>query len=374
MKKILFVTGTRADYGKLKPLAQSAQKLGHYVGFWITGMHVLEEYGLTKLEIYKDNYDFIDEYINQKPGDLQSIVIAKTVTTFTDYLIEKSPDLVVIHGDRLEALACSIAAATNYIKILHVEGGEVSGTIDEVFRHSISKFSNVHCVSSDDARSRLIRMGENPNSIHNIGSPELDSHLACDPTILVHVKNHYNIHFDDYGIVIFHPVTSETETILSQAKQLFATLVETQKNFVVIKPNNDPGSTQVNQIIKNLPNRRFRVLPSMRFEYFSVLLQNSSGLVGNSSAGVREAPFVGIASLNVGTRQTNRSSCGSITHVSADDQIGILEFFDCEWGKKYNRDISFGEGVSIKKFSKMLETNDLFERVTQKIFYDVQSD
>ena len=136
-------------------------------------MHVVEDFGLTKLEIIRDGYDATDEYINQKKGDLQSVVIAKTITTFTDYLLEKRPNLVIIHGDRLEALACSIAAATNYIKILHVEGGEISGTIDEIFRHAISKFSNVHCVSSMQAKERLIAMGESPESIHDIGSQEL---------------------------------------------------------------------------------------------------------------------------------------------------------------------------------------------------------
>jgi UDP-N-acetylglucosamine 2-epimerase (hydrolysing) len=370
MKKILFVTGTRADYGKLKPLAQSAKKLGHHVSFWITGMHVLEEYGLTKLEIYNDDYDSCDEYINQKSGDTQSTVIAKTIMTFTDYLTEKRPDLIVIHGDRLEALACSIVAATSYVKILHVEGGEVSGTIDEVFRHAISKFSNVHCVSSAEAKSRLIKMGENPSIIYNIGSPELDLHLECDPSKLPQVKDHYDIKFDEYGIVIFHPVTSEVDTMFEQSQQLFKTLLETQKYFVVIKPNNDPGSAKINQIIESLPSSYFHVLPSMRFEYFSILLQNSFALIGNSSAGVREAPFLGVPSLNVGTRQTNRSTCSSITNISAYDRHAIFDFFVNQWGKRHIRDFSFGGGESIHEFSKILQTRSLFEGPTQKVFYD----
>ena len=102
----------------------------------------MEDFGLTKHEVYKDNYGATDEFINQKTGDLQSVVIAKTITAFTDYLIGRVP-VSSNYGDRLEALA-----GTNYIKVLHVEGGEVSGNIDEIFRHAISKFSNFHCVSS----------------------------------------------------------------------------------------------------------------------------------------------------------------------------------------------------------------------------------
>ena len=161
-------------------------------------------------------------------------MIAKTITTFSDYLLEKRPNLVIIHGDRLEALACSIAAATNYIKILHVEGGEISGTIDEIFRHAISKFSNVHCVSSMQAKERLIAMGESPESIHDIGSPELDLHLKCDPSTLPKVKKHYEIEYDEYGIVMFHSVTSEQSTIASQTEMLFAELISSQKNLLLL--------------------------------------------------------------------------------------------------------------------------------------------
>ena len=369
-RKILFVSGTRADYGKLKPLAQAAQRLGNHVGFWVTGMHVLEDFGLTKLEITKDGYDTVDEYINQKPDDLQSIIIAKTITTFTDFLIEKRPDLVVIHGDRLEALACAISASANYIKVLHIEGGEVSGTIDEIFRHAISKLSNIHCVSSQRAKERLISMGENPENIHHIGSPELDVHLNCDASTIDAAKQHYCIDFDEYGIAIFHPVTSEASTIRYQAELFFKALVNTKKNFLVIKPNNDPGSDSVNRIIAGLPKKRFHVLPSIRFEYFSVLLQNCSALVGNSSAGVREAPFLGIPSLNIGTRQSGRSQCTSITNCPADETSKIQDFFSTDWGKSMPRDISFGDGRTVDRFTKIISNDDTFEKVTQKLFFD----
>lgn len=370
MKKILFITGTRADYGKLKPLAKAAQGIGHHVSFWITGMHVSEEFGLTKLEVIRDGYDATDEYINQKQDDIQSVIIAKTITAFTDYLLEKRPHLVIIHGDRLEALACTIAAATNYIKVLHVEGGEVSGTIDEVFRHAVSKFANIHCVSSIQAKQRLIAMGERPNTVHVLGSPELDLHLNCDSTSLADVKKHYDIAYDEYGIVIFHPVTSELSTILSQAELLFSELIKTRKRFVIIRPNNDPGANLINNVIKKLPKQNFKIIASMRFEYFSVLLQNSAAIIGNSSAGVREAPFLGIPSLNVGTRQIGRSSSESITHVSANETSLIRRFFNYNWGAKYLCDNSFGFGDSVERFKILLDDPKIFEKVEQKLFFD----
>ena len=139
IRQILFVTGTRADFGKLEPLAIAARDAGFGVRFFVTGMHMMEKYGLTKTEVHRTPGVSVAEFINQREGDPQDLVLAKTVIGFSDYLQEVRPDLVVIHGDRVEALACSLVCATNYIRCAHIEGGEVSGTIDEIFRHCNTK-------------------------------------------------------------------------------------------------------------------------------------------------------------------------------------------------------------------------------------------
>ena len=127
-KNILFVTGTRADYGKLEPLAIEAADAGFPVTFFVTGMHMMEKYGLTKTEIHRNSDRFnIVEYINQRDGDPQDIIVAKTIIGFSDFLKEMRPDLVVIHGDRVEALACALVSAMNYILCAHIEGGRGLG-------------------------------------------------------------------------------------------------------------------------------------------------------------------------------------------------------------------------------------------------------
>ena len=133
-KELLFVTGTRADFGKLLPLALESYKKGFKI-FFITGMHMLEKYGGTKEEVrkYKEFETF--EFLNQREGDPQDVVLAKTILGFSDYINEINPDMVIIHGDRVEAIACSIVCATNYFLSIHIEGGEISGTVDEIFRH-----------------------------------------------------------------------------------------------------------------------------------------------------------------------------------------------------------------------------------------------
>jgi UDP-N-acetylglucosamine 2-epimerase (hydrolysing) len=157
---ILFLTGTRADFGKLEPLAAAARDAGHRVTFFVTGMHMMDRYGLTVLEVRRMAGVGVHEFLNQRPGDPQDVILAKTVMGFSDYVQEHRPDLVVIHGDRIEALAGALVAATNYIPSAHIEGGEVSGTIDEVFRHCNTKLCTHHFVSSDRAARRVMVLGE----------------------------------------------------------------------------------------------------------------------------------------------------------------------------------------------------------------------
>lgn len=369
-KSLLFVTGTRADFGKLEPLAIAARDAGHRVAFWVTGMHMLDRYGLTKNEVGRVDGVGVHEYLNQRPGDPQDHVLAKTVTGFSDFVAEHRPDLVVIHGDRIEALACALVAATNYIRSAHIEGGEVSGTIDEIFRHCNSKLASSHFVSSDGAKKRVMAMGEPADTIHVIGSPELDFHSAPSGVSIDDVRARYELPAGDFGIVVFHPVTSEADSMGAQARDLFGALDASGKRFVVIAPNNDPGSDDIFAVLNGLPKDRFRILPSMRFAHFSELMKNAAVMVGNSSAGVREAPFLGTPSLDVGSRQTNRASAPSLFAVQASDTGGIADFVATQWGQRYMRHDAFGQGDAAARFADIVSDPVFWDGDLQKRFHD----
>lgn len=371
-RHILFLTGTRADFGKLEPLAAAARSAGHRISFFVTGMHMMERYGMTVNEVRRMVGEGVHEFLNQRPGDPQDIILAKTLSGFSDFVTEHKPDLIVIHGDRIEAMAGALVAATNYVRSAHVEGGEVSGTIDEVFRHCNTKLCTHHFVSSESAKRRVMALGEPEDVIHAIGSPELDFHGRASGVTLEEVKARYAIPFDDFGIATFHPVTSEQATMGAQAQALFDAMQASNRNFVVIAPNNDPGSEGIFEVIGNLPKDRFRVLPSMRFAHFSELMKHAACMVGNSSAGVREAPFLGVPSLDVGTRQSNRSNAGSVTAVDAFDTEEILAFFENHWGKSFDRDEGFGEGRAAERFVEVLADESFWTRSLQKSFRDVQ--
>jgi UDP-N-acetylglucosamine 2-epimerase (hydrolysing) len=365
-KKILFVTGTRADYGKLEPLAYAAKENGYSVSLFITGMHMMKLYGETKNEVRRFPADYFFEFVNQREGDSQESILSKTISGFSDFVHEFSPDLVVIHGDRIEALAASVVCAIKYIRSAHIEGGEVSGNIDESLRHCNTKLCTSHFVSSEVAKSRLVAMGEKTTSIYVIGSPELDVHKKDSGITIEQVMQRYEIPFTNYGIIIFHPVTSEINEIRDQAEALFSAAEKSGKQFVVIAPNNDPGSREVFEVLNKLPADRFRILPSMRFLYFSELLKNSSLIIGNSSVGVREAPFLGISSIDIGSRQSNRSDCESIRNYSAYDCQKILDAISSGWGVRHKSSGSFGEGLAAIKFSEIIRGNDFWDIPVQK--------
>lgn len=367
-KNLLFVTGTRADYGKLEPLAKAAQEAGFHITFFITGMHMMKRYGETRLEVKRfASADFF-EYVNQREGDALDFILSKTILGFSDFVHEHRPDLVIIHGDRVEALAASIVCGMRYIRSAHVEGGEVSGTIDESIRHCNTKLCATHFVSSQSAKDRVLALGESPHRVFNIGSPELDTHARPSGVSIEEVKARYAIPFKDYGIAVFHPVTSEQDTIGIQAQSLFGTLEASGKCFVVIAPNNDPGTEDISAVLEKLPRERFRLIPSMRFNYFSELMKNAAIMVGNSSAGVREAPFIGISSVNIGTRQAGRTDNESVIHLSAQNSAELFNAILDIWGKRKDNSNEFGEGCASKAFVEILKSPNFWNIPHQKEF------
>ena len=166
MKKVLFLTGTRADYGKLKSLMNIIEKSTSFqCSIFATGMHTLSRYGNTVNEIYKNGFQDIHTYMNQIKGDGMDIILANTIHGLSRYVHENRPDLIVVHGDRVETLAGAIVGTLNNILVAHIEGGELSGTVDELIRHSVSKLAHIHFVANAKAADRLKQLGEDSANI-----------------------------------------------------------------------------------------------------------------------------------------------------------------------------------------------------------------
>lgn len=373
-KKIVFLSGTRADFGKLKSLIQileNHQEFEPYI--FVTGMHLIEKYGYTAIEIERCNFSNVSTYSNQTNETTMDLTLAKTIEGFSEYIKIINPDLIIVHGDRVEALAGSIVGSLNNILVAHIEGGEVSGTIDELIRHSVSKMSHIHYVSNHEAKKRLLQMGEMESSIKVIGSPDVDIMFSNNLPSLDEVKNYYEIYFKDYGIAMFHPVTTEFKNMSNYVGNFVNVLIDDTSSYVVIYPNNDLGSELILKEYKRLENNpRFRIIPSIRFEYFLTLLKNSKLIVGNSSTGIREAPYYGIPTINIGTRQENRSVHSSIINTnyfyeSIKKGLSISNEILVEY-----HDETFGKGNSAELFLKSLAINSLIWKVSkQKQFIDL---
>jgi len=376
MKKILFLTGTRADFGKIKSLISILDNHQEFETFvFVTGMHLQKEYGYTLIEIERCNFKNVHAFENHTHETTMDLTLAKTIEGFSSYCKQINPDLIVIHGDRVETLAGAIVGSLNNILVAHIEGGELSGTVDELIRHSVTKLSHIHFVSNHEAAKRLTQMGEMKSSIFTIGSPDIDIMSSDDLPTEESVKEYYQIDFDQYAIVMFHPVTTEAKQMQQYAADFVESLLGFDENFVVIFPNNDLGSKHIIDAYQKInDNPKFRIFPSLRFEYFLVLLKNAKFIIGNSSAGIREAPYYGIPIINIGTRQQNRTLNADIINVDYQKENIIKALHSVINHKISPVNNDFGKGNSAELFLNSLLTSDIWKINQQKQFNKVNFD
>ncbi len=373
-KRILFITGTRADYGKIKSLMKILNKDSNFEVFiFATGMHMLSTYGFTYKEIEKDGFPFIYPFLNQSHDTSMDVALANTINGLSFYVNETNPDAIVVHGDRLEALAGAIIGAFNNIRVLHIEGGEVSGTIDESIRHAITKFSHFHFVANEEAKKRIIQLGEPENNIFIFGSPDIDVMHSNELPNIEEVKKRYGIPFNQYNILMYHPVTTEITQVNEHVKFLVDEILKSKDNFVVIYPNNDVGSKIILKEYQRLKNKEnIRIFPSMRFEYFLSLLRSADCMVGNSSSGIRETGIYGIPTVDIGSRQKGRYDSSKFSHIlHVNDGDSIYDAINNAKKMNIEKSSYFGEGNSDKLFHDILCNFEIWDRNIQKQFIDV---
>ena len=372
-KKILFITGTRADYGKMKPLMKALDGDDQFsVYVFVCGMHLSERFGSTYDEVRKDGYEHIYIAFGLSQTQNASVNLGNTISMLSGYVENIKPDMILVHGDRMDALAGAVVGALHNIPVGHVEGGELSGTIDESIRHAISKFAHVHFVCTEEARERLIQLGEEESRIFVIGSPDIDIMMSDRLPGLAEAKERYGIPFDRYGILMYHPVTTEYDVIGGKIRRVVDAVLESGRNYVVVYPNNDLGSEVILNEYRRLENNpRFRLFPSLRFEHFLVLLKHAEFMIGNSSAGIRESGIYGVPAIDIGTRQSGRyalSKNDNLQHVE-EDAAAILKAI--EQTPAYRRSsFVFGKGNSTELFMEIVREPAFWNTEIQKHFVD----
>ena len=369
IKKIVFLTGTRADFGKLKSLIEILNQHPQFeVHLFATGMHLDKKYGYTVHEIEKCGYQNIYKYINHDKESMMDITLSRTIEGFANYVRLVQPHLIVVHGDRIEALAGATVGALNNILVAHIEGGELSGTVDELIRHAVSKLSHTHFVANAEAKQRLMQMGECDESVYIIGSPDMDAMLSEHLPPLEEVKKYYEIPFEEYAISLFHPVTTEVDNMDVYAAAYVDAIRESAINYVAVYPNNDVGSDFIlSKLLRLKEYNHIRLFPSMRFEYFLVLLRHAKFIVGNSSTGIREAGYYGVPAVNVGTRQMGRSLNEDIINCGYAKQE-ILSAITKATHATVEKQQLFGNGNSDKQFLSIVQQRHFWQTPKQKQF------
>lgn len=343
MKKLLYVTGSRAEYGIMRRLLKKLDEDKNIqLDIVVTGMHLMKEYGETFKEVEKD-FNVIEkidiEIANSNNYDvLHSMSLA--MEKFAKFFLNNKYDTVMLLGDRYEILPVAIASAINNIPLIHIHGGEKTlGNYDEFIRHSITKMSKLHLVATDEYRNRVIQLGENPETVKNVGSLGVANAMELELLSKKELENKLGNFSKPYFVVLFHPETITEISLEQQTENLISALnkFKDRYDFVFIGSNSDTGSDKIQKIIKNFvdKNNYKRFLSLKNYEYFS-LLKYSQGLIGNSSSGVIEVPSLKIPTINIGNRQLGRVKGTTIIDCSADTE-DILKAIEKSQSESYKK-------------------------------------
>ena len=374
-KKILFVTERRADYSKLYPVLKQIEKSKKFDYYLVvTGTHLLKKHGYTINEIKKDGikiykkFKMFEEKNNDSPATMtEGFGIA--ITNLTKIIKTLKPDLIFSGFDIGANFAAAIIGAHMNIHVAHLEGGEITGTIDESIRHSISKFSHIHFTSNNDASKRLEKMGEISKNIFTVGNPSLDTIKAIKIISKKELEKEFCVDFKKpLLLLVQHTVTSEINEIGKYFLETINAINETNYQCIVILGNSDAGSEKIKKIIKNSNILNYENLP---FQKYISLLNYSSVIIGNSSSGIMEAPFLHIPSINIGTRQEGRSNTTSIINVKYNKKAIKKAIKKAVQDKKFLESIKkqknqHGNGNASKKIINILEKLNLQKISIQK--------
>jgi GDP/UDP-N,N'-diacetylbacillosamine 2-epimerase (hydrolysing) len=325
VKKLLFLTGSRGEWGYIRPLLQKcvAERDFEY-SLCVTNMHLVPSFGLSVNEIISDGFE-VKHRLHMSLDGYNNVTMAKSLSTLlaslVDVIASDPPDWIILAGDRGEQLMGAIVGAFCYIPIAHIQAGELSGNIDGMTRHAIGKYAHLHLASNSDACTRLTKLGEEEFRIHNIGAPQLDDLVDGRFSTIKEIFS--NTGFDasqDFLLVVQHPVTGEFSEAEAQVSQVFSALNKFPQPKVVILPNNDAGSSAIRKGIETQRQGEYHVFANVKRSDYLGLLSTTICLVGNSSSGILEAPSFKVPVVNLGTRQNGRLRATNIIDEDFDTQ------------------------------------------------------
>jgi len=380
-RKIAVVLADRANYGRLKPVLEILKESNQMQLMLIcAGSMLLNRFGSAVDVVREDGFSIDEEiYIEVEGSHLATMTksIGLGIIEFTQVFSRLKPDFVMIIGDRYEVLSVAIAAVYQNICLIHLQGGEVSGSIDEITRHAITKLSHYHFPATKRAGDHILTMGEDPKTVFPLGCPSVDvvasvtKELSFDELDSLGSGKHIDL-FKKFILIIFHPVTTEFVDSKEQMELLLNAVKETQEQAILLWPNIDAFSDKISKVIRGFRERNkdypLHVYKNFPPDVYIAVLTKTACAVGNSSSFVRDASFIGTPVVLVGTRQDGRERCSSVIRVeSKKEDIFAAIKMQLSNGRYKCSDLYGQPGVS----NKIVETIISLKPYSQKkLYYD----
>lgn len=379
IKRILGLTGIRSDYDLMSLIYKEMNNKSDFeIGLIVSGAHLSETYGYTYKQIQADNIPIVAEIENLIDSNSKSARLKSLSILLQDCIhdVERfKPDAIIFAGDREEVMIGALLGAYLRIPTMHFFGGDHAsdGNVDNVVRHAASKLSSIHFVTHEQAKRRLIKMGEEPFRIFNMGSPALDK--FADTKYIEKkelLKSMNSEHIDKYVVVIFHSIIGQEEKAGEYFEEILISLKEKDINAFISYPNVDPGNKDIINIINKYKNdESFYFYKNLDRDKFINLLRNCEFIIGNSSLGLYEAPLIKKGAINVGDRQKGRLAAKNVIFVDqgiSNIKEGINKVLSNEFKSVLENVKSlYGDGESVRKIVECIGSLDLNNYLTKNI-------
>lgn len=372
MRKIIYVSGTRADFGLMQSTLQKiAVADGLSLSLIITGMHLDPTYGSTWKEIEAAGLRIaarVPVELSPATGATMARAIGHMTGAFVAVFERERPDLALVLGDRGEMLAAAIAAIHMNIPVAHIHGGERSGTVDEPIRHAISKLSHIHFAATPQARERLIALGERPECVHVTGAPGLDD-LTC-----ASLRDRDEL-FGSMGLdvqrpvalIVYHPVLQEAGDVAAKIREVLRGVRQAQWQAICLMPNSDAGSEAIRSVYEADNHPDFKKLVHLPRETFIEVMAAADAVVGNSSAGIIEAASFGTPVLNLGSRQDLRERNANVIDLPEDALAIAKTLSDLDRNSPRKAQNIYGDGNAGDRIVAHLQEHELAGNMLNKV-------
>lgn len=376
MKKIMILTGSRGEWGYIRPLLKLIDKRDDVdYRLVVTNMHLLPSYGNSYKEIEADGFKIhykIHMYLDGDSHYTMAKSLGICLSSLPDIIENEKPDWLLLAGDRGEQLMGAIAAGYTYTPVAHIQAGEVSGNIDGMARHAIGKLVHLHFASNEDAKERLIKLGEEEFRVFNVGAPQLDELVEARYTEVDELEK--NNMFDlakGFLLAVLHPVTEESNRAGEQARMFIECLNEFDLPKILIMPNNDTGSSEIRRAINTYRKGEYHIFANLKREDYLGYLKACSCIVGNSSSGLLEAPSFRTPAVNIGNRQYMRFRGNNVIDVDWEKTsiIDAIKRASSSEFKEYlinNVDYPYGDGHSSERILDILLKTKVDEKLLIK--------